>query len=86
MGLKKEKKINYALTKKIKDLIAKGESAINIVSDILEFENMDVYDILDQIPESLIKIIRKELAQKNFHIAEKEFPELYSEILDDDAF
>lgn len=80
------KKINYKLTKEIKDKIAAGESMCNIISDILEFEEMDVYDILDQIPESLISKIRKELAEKNFKIAEKEFPGLKNELLDESAF
>ena len=80
------KKINYALTKSIKDKLAAGESICNIISDILEFDNMDVYDILEQIPESLITKIRKELAEKNFKIAEKEFPGLKNELLDESAF
>ena len=83
---RKEKIINYAMTKKIKDLVAGGASVINVIGDILAFENIDVYDILDQIPESLIKVIRKELAKKNYHIAEKEFPELRNVELEDDAF
>lgn len=81
------KNINHKLTKTIKEKLAKGESICNIISDILEFESgMDVYDILEQIPDHLVTTIKKELAEKKFKIAEKEFPGLKNELLDENSF
>ena len=80
------KEINKELTQRIKDLMKKGEKIIDIIEDIIKFENMDVYDIVEQIPDSLVDKIKKELAERNHAIAKADCPEVYNAKLEDDAF
>ena len=79
------KQIDVKLTKRIKDLMKKGENIIDIIMDIVRFENMDVYDVLDKIPDHMIEKIKKAFAERN-HIAVDEFPEILNAKLDDDVF
>ena len=80
------KEINKKLTKRIRDLMKKGEKIIDIIEDIMKFENIDVYDIVDQIPESLVDKIKTELAERNHAVARAECPEVYNAELEDDVF
>lgn len=80
------KEINKELTQRIKDLMKKGGKIIDIIEDIIKFENMDVYDIIEQIPDSLVDKIKKELAERNHAIAKADCPEVYNAKLEDDVF
>ena len=55
----KKKNINAELTKRIEQTILKGESILNIVHDLIEFEEMDVYDIIESIPDNLVQKMKK---------------------------
>jgi hypothetical protein len=81
-----EKNIDWKLTKQIKEKIKSGEKILDIVSDMIKFEEIDAYDIVEKLPDSLITVIKKELAQKNYKIAKKDFPELNNDFLDDFLF
>jgi len=82
----KEKIINNELTAKIEQLLAKNENILNILADIIEFEQIDAADIIEQIPDTLVEKIKRALAEKNYKIAQNEFPEFENNPLDDDAF
>lgn len=86
-GIKtKSKNINTALVERIEKQLERGDDILCIVEDILEFEYMDVYDLIEQIPDSIVQKIKFRLAEKNYRIARKDFPELETEPLTDDIF
>lgn len=82
----KEKAINSDLTFRIEQLLTKNENILNILTDIMEFEQLDANDIIEQIPDTLVEKIKRALAEKNYKIAQNDFPEFENSPLEDDAF
>ena len=81
-----KKEINRELTQLIEQKLVGNAKIIDIIADLIKFDNYDVYDIVEQIPDYLVTKIRKELAQLNYKVAKNEFPELNNDFLDDYLF
>lgn len=83
------KNINQELTAKIRERYALGGKVCDIIEDIVKFDydgELDIFDVVEQIPPFFVNKIREELAERNYRSAKASSPWLKNNILDETAF